>query len=322
MIKIFYKDSKSEKVQILSDFKSGSWIHVESPSSKEITYLKEKFNLDAGLLKDALDIYEVPRMEIEENKAYLFTRFAYWQSPKIQLSAITQNGSKTEPALVATEPILIVLADKFLLTLSLDPVPFVDKIIEDKNFNTTHKIKLLFQIFVKIQYIYSSFLHNISKLIRSSTIKLENTSNKDIIQFVTFESVLNDFLSALEPTNVFLKNLFSKKYIKLNDHEKDLVEELYFSNSQLVELSQANLRNIVNVREAYSTIMTNNLNRVIRILTSLTVILAVPLMIVSVYGMNVQLPLEKSPQAFFWIMFFILFITSLLVVIFRKNEWI
>lgn len=322
MIKYYYKDGKTEQLQILDEFQSGCWVHVESPTPKEIAYLREKFDLEGGLLKDALDIYEVPRLEIEGSKSYIFTRFAYWQSPKIQLSAYVSNGYKNESSLISTEPVLIILADKFLMTFSLNPLPFVKELLDEENFYTTNRIRLFFKVFVKIHSIYNSFLHNISKLIRSTTIELEKINNKDIVQFVTFESVLNDFLSALEPTNVILKNLSSGKLLKLKDQEKNLMEDLFFSNSELIELSQANLRNLVNIREAYSTIMTNNLNRVIRLLTSLTVILAVPTMIASLYGMNIKLPFEDSPDAFLAIISTIIFIASILIIIFLKNRWL
>lgn len=322
MIKYYYKDGKTEQLQVLDEFKPGGWIHVESPTPHEISILKEKFDLGGGLLKDALDIYEVPRLEVEGNKCYIFTRFAYWQSPKIQLSAYSPNGYKNESSLISTEPVLIILADKFLMTFSLNPLPFVNDLLSDDKIYTTNKIRLFFIIFVKIHSIYNSFLHNISKLIRSTTIELERINNKDIVQFVTFESVLNDFLSALEPTNVILKNLFSGKVLKLKDQEKNLMEDLFFSNSELIELSQANLRNLVNIREAYSTIMTNNLNRVIRLLTSLTVILAVPTMIASLYGMNIHLPGENSSYAFIVIVGIIISIASVLLIIFFKNRWL
>lgn len=322
MIKYYYKDGKTEKLQILTEFKSGCWIHVESPTPKEIIYLREKFDLEGGHLKDALDIYEVPRLEEERGKIYIFTRFAYWQSPKIQLSAYVSNGHKNESSLISTEPVLIILADKFLMTFSLNPLPFVKDLLEEENFYTTNKVRLFFRIFVKIHSIYNSFLNNISKLVRSTTIELEKINNRDIVQFVTFESVLNDFLSALEPTNVILKNLSAGKYLKLKEGENSLMEDLFLSNSQLIELSQANLRNIVNIREAYSTIITNNLNRIIKLLTSLTVILAVPTMIASMYGMNIPLPFAQSPHAFLGVVTSIILITSILIIIFLKNKWL
>lgn len=323
MIKFYYKDIKTKRLRDLEDFKKGSWVYVESPSTKEIKFLKDKFDLEEGLLRDAVDIYEVPRFEVEKGKAYIFTRFAYWQSPKIQLTAMATNGSKVESTFISTEPLLIVMTSDFLMTISLSPLPFLKRFLEgDVDFYTTQKNKLFFAIFGEINSIYNSFLHNISKLVRSTTIKLEEINNKDIVQFVTFESVLNDFLSAIEPTNVILKNLLSGKYLKLHDEDQALLEDLVLNNTQLIEISQANLRNIVNIREAYSTIITNNLNRIIRLLTSLTVILAVPTMIASIYGMNIQLPMADSPHAFSTIITLILSISVVATLIFIKNRWL
>lgn len=317
MVKIYYRDVKGGKLRTLDSFKPGCWIYVDAPSGREIRNLVKEFNLEEGLLRDAIDIYEVPRMEVERGVNYIFTRFAYWQSPKLQLTAINEASP------ISTEPLLIAVGENFLMTLSVSPLPFMDKFLEGKiDFYTTQKAKLFLQIFTEINLVYNSFLHNISKQIRSTTILLERINNKDIIQFVTFENVLNDFLSALVPTSTILKNLMSGKYLKLYEGDKDLIEDLSLNNDQLVELSQANLRTLVNIREAYSTIMTNNLNRVIRLLTSLTVILMVPNLIASIYGMNIILPLAESPQAFSNILSLIVALVAILLVVFFKNRWL
>ena len=127
MIKFFFRDIKTKRPRDLEDFKAGSWVYVESPSSKEIKFLKDKFDLEEGLLRDAVDIYEVPRFEVEKGKNYIFTRFAYWQSPKIQLSAMATNGSRVESTFISTEPLLIVMTNDFLMTISLSPLPFLKR---------------------------------------------------------------------------------------------------------------------------------------------------------------------------------------------------
>ena len=116
--------------------------------------------------------------------------------------------------------------------------------------------------------------------------------------------------------------MLSGKHFKLYEEDKDLIEDLLLSNTQLIELSQNNLRTIVNIREGYSTIMTNNLNRIIKLFTSLTVILTIPTMIASIYGMNINLPLANNPLAFIIIMTSIIIISIILLIIFIKNDWL
>jgi len=94
------------------------------------------------------------------------------------------------------------------------------------------------------------------------------------------------------------------------------------SNKQLIELSDDSIRTIVNIREAYSTIMTNNLNRVIKLLTSVTVILTVPTMIASIYGMNVNIPFADKPWAFFAILLFMIVVTGFLLFAFIREDFL
>lgn len=308
MVKIYYRDTKTKQIQILNEFKPGSWIHVENPTGEEIDYLEEKFKLEDGLLRDATDIYEVPRLEIEEGIVYIYSRYAY-----------------NEGLTVLTAPILVAIGKNFIITVTANNFPYLEKFLNLKNGQivaTTQKIKMFLQLFNIINSNYNTILQNISKKIRAISIQVDKLDNKDIIQFVTFETVLNDFTSALVPTGAVLKNLLSGRVIKLHEEEKDLMEDISLSVGQLIEISQSNLRTIVNIREAYSTIMTNNLNRVIKLFTSLTVILTIPTMIASIYGMNVPLPFQQSSFSFFGIILGLIIISVALILVFIKNRWL
>ena len=245
-------------------------------------------------------------MEIEDNVKYIFTRVPY-----------------SEDQQTLTAPLLIAVGKDFLITVSQKTLPFLTKFSSGAlDFNTTQKTKLFLQIFFQIISTYNTSLTDISRRIRQMSIRLEKIGNKDIVQFVTFEGILNDFLAALVPTNTILKNLLSGKFLKLYEDDKDLTEDLFLSSGQIIESCRANLKNIVNIRESYSTIMTNNLNRVIKLLTALTIILTVPTIIASFYGMNVPLPFADSPLAFFWTVGATIIISTFLLVVFIKNRWL
>lgn len=306
MINIYYRNIKEKALNKLDEFRAGSWIYVEKPTEEEIDQLTKDFGLDEGLLKDATDPFEVPRLEVEDGIVYIYTRFPFSENEQI-----------------LTTPILIAICGNFVLTLSERPLPGLERFLEQKiDFYTTQKVKLLLILFSHINSYYNSFLHATRRKIRTMIVQLENISNRDITQFVSFESLLHDFLSALVPTNSILNNLLSGKYFKLYEEDKELIEDLLLSNTQLIELSQNNLRAIVNIREGYSTIMTNNLNRIIKLFTSLTVILTIPTMIASIYGMNINLPFADNPLAFIIIMTSIIIISVILLIIFIKNDWL
>ncbi len=306
MVKYYYRNGAGKNIRELPGYRLGCWIYVEDPTQEELTELVDQFDLEEGHLHDALDIYEVPRLETEGKTKYLFFRFVYSDNSQIE-----------------TAPILFILNDKFFITLSKEPLPFLRKFLSQPlPFQTKQSTKLVLQLILQTNLTYNTVLNNISKKVRSLSVRLETFKNQDIIQFVKFEAVLNEFMSNLVPNNAVLNQLFTRKIMVLDDDDKDLVEDILLSTNQLMEISRSNIKNIVNLREAYSTIMTNNLNRVIKLFTSLTVLLTIPTIISSIYGMNVSLPFDKSPYAFFGILSLIIVISGTLLYVFNKREWL
>lgn len=306
MVKYYYRNGNGKEIKELESYRNGSWIYVEDPSQKEMNQLIEQFDLEEGHLHDALDEYEVPRLETEGKTKYLFYRFVY-----------------SEGQAVETAPILFIMNDKFFITLSKEPLPFLKKFIANPiHYQTRQSTKLALQLIFQINLTYNTMLNNISKRVRGLSVRLENFHNQDILQFVKFESILNEFMSNLVPNNAVLHQLFTRKILVLDEEDHDLVEDILLSTNQLMELSRSNIKNIVNLREAYSSIMTNNLNRVIKLFTSVTVLLTIPTIVASVYGMNVSLPFDQSPYAFLGIVTFIVSITGGLLYLFNRRQWL
>lgn len=309
MIKLFFKTIRDKELKTLDNFKNGCWVYVSNPSEKELDKLEKEYSLDRGHLTDAIDPYEVPRIEVEGKCTYIFTRYP------VQL----EKDQK-----ISTVPILIVVSENFVLTLSSEDL-YLNEILEKNNpsFSTTQKTKFTLQVISHINAVYNKFLNAISRDIRRVNIDLEKVDirNSDIVKLVSFEIMLNDFLSALEPIKGNINLLISGKVLELFEEDKELTEDLLLNINQLIGISQANLKNIVNIREAYSNIMTNNLNKKIKFLTALTVVLNIPVLISSFYGMNVPLPLSQTPFAFWYLFFVSITISLILIMIFVKRDW-
>ncbi len=306
MIKIYYRPIKKKELKVLPEFKVGSWVFAEDPTEKEIDELVETFGVEKDLIEDALDPYEVPRVEEEDGTTYVYTRVPF--------------RDKTG---LTTLPVLIAVGDGFVLTVAKKHLNFLDRFINNKvDFYTTQKTKLFLQLFFSINEKYANMVTDISRNVRSIRVRVEKVSNKDIVRFIDYETILNDFISALIPTNTILQNLLKGGYFTLYEEDEDLVEDLMLSTGQLTEMSKANLRHITNIRDSYSTIMSNELNRVIKLLTSLTIIFTIPTMVASFFGMNVGIPFANSPIAFFSIFLFTLVISVLLLVVFIRNRWV
>lgn len=306
MITIYHKALKETELQVIDKFKTGSWLAVESPSEEELNLLAKDLSLDKGLLSDATDPHEVPRVEQENGVTYVFTRVPL-----------------EEEMHTTTTPFLIAIGKNFVLTVSGIPLPFLAKFQKGEvDFTTTQKTKLFLQFFSEINITYSSFINGIARRVRGVTVRLERIGNKEIQQFVMFESSLNDFLAALVPMNTALSNLLSGRFLQLYEQDHDLVEDIMLSNRQLMELCQSNMRSIRNVREGYSTIMTNNLNRVIKLLTALTIVLTVPTIAASFFGMNVPIPFADSPHGFLAVLGGTLLVSAAVLGLFVKNRWL
>lgn len=306
MIRIFIKTLKENKLKELAEFERGAWLLAESPSEDELNSLSEKFSIDIGMLKDALDLYEIPRIEIEDSATFIYTQFPF------------ETGRQ-----VVTIPVLFVLGRDFFITVSKKRFPNIDRFLEERlEFYTTQKTKLFLQLFSQINWSYNVFLTRIIRQIKSSRIKLEKIQNQDIVQLVTHEEVLNDFLSVLVPTSNVLKSILSGRFLRLFEDDKDLVEDLSLDVGQLIQISKSNLKNIVNIRDAYSTIVSNNLNSVVKLLTSLTVVLMVPNIVSSLYGMNVALPFDHSPFAFYYLLGLITIISIVVLVFFINRRYL
>ena len=306
MIKIYQKKIGDNKINELSEFKAGSWIFAKEASEEDILSLEEKYKLDRNILTDALDTYEVPRIEKDEDIVYIFMRVP----------------QKAEGKTI-TKPLLIAIGPNFILTFSKSDEPILNRFIEGGiNFITTQKTQLVLKILSEIMKNYNFFLTGINKDVKESSGKFNKINEKVIINFVEFEEILNDFLLGLSYASPALQGLLAGKLVKLHEDDKELTEDIILSTNQLIELSKSTLKSIVNIREAYSTIMTNDLNRVIKLFTSLTVILTIPTIIASLYGMNVVLPFGANPYGFWFVIGSIVILISLTFYIFNRNRWL
>jgi magnesium transporter len=308
MIKYFFKSLRSEHVQDLDAYKPGSWIYVEQPSDDEIGQLVKRFNLIEGHLQDALDEDEMPRLEKEGEQSYIYVRFAY----------------KAPDGELLTAPLLFVFSNDIVMTVSQVRLPSLDAFMSGKvSFATTQRAKLILLILQEIVEQYDGFISRTSKQIKliRSRLRGHEISNQDFIDFVMIEDELNEFLSSLMPTNATLRRLLLGRYMPLFAEDQDIVEDLLLNNEQSIEACNSNMQSIIHIREAYSSISSNNLNRTMKRLTVVTVLIMLPSMFYGLYGMNVDLPYMHHPWAFEAILGFTVLFNVATYVIARRRRY-
>ena len=309
MIQYYFRAPNESETRLLNGFKTGSWVFAEDPTEAETAELVA-LGLDEGLIEDALDADEVPRFEIEDGITYFFTRFAY----------------KNSSGKVVTAPIMIAVNPKYLVTLTTVPCTKLRQFAEKGPDNiTTRRSELLLELLELLLETYATQLNSINKQIRAArnSLNVRRVSNKDFVQFVEIEDVLNEFLGDLIPANTVLQQLTGRrKNLSFDEEDRDLIEDLQLSATQLIDTTRGSLKTAVNIREAYTNIATNNLNRQVKILTTLTVVLTIPTIVGSFWGMNVAVPFRDDPHAFIFILLGAGGVAGIILVIFRRNGWL
>jgi len=290
MIKYYYRNLQTPQMTESDKIKRGVWVHVENPSITEINTLAKKLHLEIGHIEDALDEDEMPRLEREGNQSYLFVRYPF----------------KTSDGDMDTAPLLFVIDENNILTVSHKAIKSFDKFTTGKNAPiTTQRTKLLLILLADISQSYDNSIRATARRIKQIRTRLrnQNITNQDLIDFVTLEDELNEFLASLLPNNAALRRLLAGRYIPLFEEDQDLVEDLLLINDQFIEAIRANLRSIDNIRNAHTAISSNNLNKTITFLTLATIMVALPNVFFGMYGMNISLPFQQNHWVFIALIF-------------------
>lgn len=307
MLTQYYNHSRSKTLKKLDAPKEGMWVLAVSPTDKELAELAVTYKLDIDLLQDGLDVNEVPRVEREDKATYIYLRYS---------SAADQSST--------TVPILLIHTDEVLITLTAVPFVGLDKFINQSiSFFTTQRTKLLLLLIGEVISSYQNDQVRIAKRIRKirSSLNKENLGNKDFLSMIDMEEDLNDFLAALSPMSAMLRVLVSGKFLKLYEDDRDLIDDIQLDIVEQLEMAKANLKTVVNIREAYATIMANSLNRVFKLMTSITILMSIFTMVTGIYSMNIALPGAKNPEVFWFIVAITAAVITAVAVMFKRKNW-
>ena len=303
---------ETNKLEEIKEFRKGSWINLVIPSENEIKRVCESINIQEDFIRDALDYEEKARIDEEEDdNTILFV---------IDVPVIEKSEDND---IYSTMPLgMIVVRDDFFITVSLRK----NKVIEDfekrkiKNFQTYKKTRFIFQIFYLNSSYFLNYLKQINKETEIAEYILKNSmKNKELLKLLSLEKGLVYFATSLKSNEIVMEKTMRGKIVKLYDDDEDILEDAIIENRQAIEMAQIYTNILNGTMDAYASIISNNLNGVMKFLTSITIVLAIPTMISSFWGMNVKLPFENSPMGFI-IMVLIAVILTLVVTWWLKRK--
>lgn len=299
MLKMYNTNMETNITTETKEFIKGNWINMVSPTEEEIEKVCKNINIKEDFIRYALDYEEKARIDVEEDdNTILFI---------IDIPIIEKDeGNKV----YSTMPIgIIFVRDDYFITVSLTKNNIIDGLEKNKNVITYKKSRLLLQIFYSNAERFLTLLKRLNKETEVAESVLKNSmKNKELLKLLSLKKGLVYFTTSLKSNEVVMEKTLRGNLIKLYEEDEDILDDAIIENKQAIEMSKIYSDILTGTLDAYASIISNNLNGVMQFLTSITIILAIPTMISSYWGMNVPVPLQENPFGFI-----IMVISSLLV---------
>lgn len=285
MLQIF--KTIEDKLEELQDFEEGVWVHLTDPSEYEIQKVCEALHVDPDYVRAPLDEEEKPRIESDGENTLIIVDI-----PIVEM----ENNS----LIYTTIPLGIIITEKSIITVCLKETSIITDFIENrvKTFYTYKKTRFILQILYKNAAQYLMYLRQIDKA--SSIIELElhkSMKNKELIQLLALSKSLVYFTTSLTANEIVMEKILKADYIKKYPDDTELLEDVIVENKQAIEMANIYTNILSSTMDAFASIISNNLNMVMKFLTSVTIVLAIPTIVYSFFGMNVKLPFENNPMA-------------------------
>jgi len=292
-------------------FAPGSWVSLIHPSIEEIEEVAANLSVPGDYLRAALDEEERPRTESESG---------------ITLIVIDIPIPYPEQTILyTTMPLGIIVTPDTIITVCLRENPIVQDFANGrvKSFYTFKKTRFVLQIlFLNASY-FLQYLRQIERISDRIGPELnQSMRNRELIQLMNLKKSLVYFSTSLRSNQIVLEKTLTFQPLRMYEEDTDLLEDVIIENKQAIEMANTYSTILTETMDAFASIISNNFNNILKLLTSITIILAIPTMIASFLGMNVPVPLEGDPNGFLIILVLSLIVSSLIAVAINRKGWL
>ncbi|ATL49008.1 magnesium transporter CorA [Chitinophaga caeni] len=308
----FFKNIDAATVEINSP-EHDAWVNVAPPlKQSEFEQLSEELDIPLDFLTDSLDIDERSRFELEDNVKL------------IVIKTPTENNSINESdAYYITIPIVIILTHNQIVTVNSFDNAAIKKFLN--TFHNRHPEKrnmMVLKIFEKVTVNFLDYLKEINQRRNALEQKLyDSNRNEELLYLMQIQKSLVYFVTALRSNELLLMKLERTNFLGLNEDEKEFLNDLIVDTSQALEMANVYTNILSSTMDAFASIISNNLNQVMKRLTSITIVLSFPMLVASIYGMNVHIPYAEVPHAFYVPVILSIVISVLMSWYFMKKKW-
>lgn len=308
---IRYYFTENGKLTELTAPKAGCWISMVEPNEMEVKKIADQYELDIDVLKAALDTDERSRIDVDDDYTMILVNI-----PTVE--------EKSYKELYSTIPMSIVLVHDVIITVCSENTPIVNTFAQGRvrGFHTTMKSRFILQFLYQIATLYLQYLRNIDRKSEEVEALLhKSTQNRELIELLKLEKSLVYFTTALRSNEVVLEKLLRNELIKKYPDDSELLEDAIVENKQAIEMANIYSGILSGMMDAFASVISNNLNIVMKVLAIITIVMAIPNIIFSAYGMNVNpagMPFAQNVYAFPIIIGLVVAISVIVTLIFTK----
>lgn len=297
-------------IERLSTFEPGCWINLVDPSDRELTTVMAAIDVETDFIRAALDEEESSRVETEQGQTLVVV--------DIPIEADDQENS-----VYTTLPLALIVMKDYFITVCLEDHVFLDDFINNrvKGFVTQFRTRFILQVLYRNATKYLQYLRMIEK--KSNQLErrmFQSMKNQELIELLRLEKSLVYFSTSLRANQGVLERLMRNPNIKNYPDDEDLLENVMIENRQAIEMAGIYSSILSTTAETFASIISNNQNNVMKILTSVTLVMVIPEIMAGLFGMNVAVPFDDQPYAFWIIIALIVIMCIWLIVYLNKKD--
>jgi magnesium transporter len=300
-----------EGLETLESPTNGCWIKAIDPNREEIEKL-ENWGIQPELITYSLDQDEMARVERDEGYTLILLRIPHFQG-------------ETHDIPYNTVPMGIIIKDNLIVTICRHE-SHITRILTNgkyRRFKTAKRYRFVLYVLLETANRYLTYLREINRAVDLVEDKLQkSTRNRELLELLKHQKSLVYFTTALRSNEVMLERLQRMRMFNQYEEDEDLLEDVITENQQALQTTNIQTEILSSTMDAFASIISNNLNAVMKVLATLTIMVSLPTLVASFYGMNVNLPGESHPYAFLAIFGLSLVLTSTAAFIFYKRDWL
>ncbi|OGO28060.1 MAG: magnesium transporter [Chloroflexi bacterium RBG_16_54_18] len=305
-----YKNTE-QGLSMLTEPSTGCWINAINPTVDEVNWL-QSLGIPQDYITYPLDVDERPRTERENGELLILLRIPYFEGHSADIP-------------YTTIPLGIILNDRYLVTICKRETDILNEFADGrvKSLATSKRLRFVLRLLLSTAAKYLIYLREINRTVEALEDQLQlSTRNKEVLELLKYQKSLTYFTTALKSNELMLERLQRSQIFKAYPEDEDLLEDVITENQQAIEMTNISSNILSGMMDAFASIISNNLNAVMKFLAAITVVLSLPTMIASFYGMNVDLPLDHLPAAYIYPIAFSLVLAIIVLIVFNRRDWL